>query len=41
MVADTIKINQLAFVKDLIIKERLINCNANIISIKSISAIEI
>ena len=36
----TIKINQLAFIRDFVIKERLIDCNANVILMKTGFAIE-
>lgn len=39
--AHTMKINQSAFIKDFVIKEGLTNCNANVISMKTRSAIEI
>lgn len=39
-VAHTIKINQLAFIRDLIIEEELTKCNANIIPMKARSSIE-
>lgn len=35
LVASTIKIDQSAFIQNLVIKEKFTNCNANIISIKS------
>lgn len=41
MVLKTIKINQSAFVKNFVIKKKLIDYNANIILIKAILAIEI
>lgn len=34
IVINIMKINQLVFIKNVIIKKKLINCNANIISIK-------
>lgn len=40
MATHTMKIDQSAFIKDLVIKESLIDCNTNIISIKVSSAIE-
>lgn len=41
MVLKTIKINQLAFIKNFIIKKKLIDYNANIILIKAKLAIKI
>lgn len=41
MVADIMKIDQSIFVRDLIIKEKFTDCNANVISIKAGSAIKI
>lgn len=40
MIASTIKIHQSAFVKDLVIKKRLTNYNANVILMKVGSSIE-
>lgn len=40
MVADTIKIDQSAFVRDLVIKKGLTDCNANVILMKAGSVIE-
>lgn len=40
MTASTMKIDQSAFIRDLVIKERLTDCNVNIISMKTGSAIE-
>lgn len=39
--AHTMKIDQSALIKDLVIEEGLTNCNANVIPIKAGSAIEI
>lgn len=36
----TMKIDQLAFIRDLVIEKRLVKCNANVISIKARLAIK-
>lgn len=41
MAVGTIKIDQLAFIKDLVIEKKLTDCNANVILIKTGLAIEI
>ncbi len=40
LVAHTMKINQSAFIRDLVIEKGLTDCNANVIPMKAESAIE-
>lgn len=40
IIVQTMKINQLAFIRDLVIEKKLTECNTNIIPIKPRSAIE-
>lgn len=40
LIVDIIKINQSAFIRDLVIKKKFRNCNTNVISIKANTVIK-